>query len=131
MWNALAGPGGAEQCGMGARDSLRVEAGLPLYGSDIDDTVTPLEAGLNFIVKLDKGAAFVGLAALKRQKLEGIRRRLVGFRVTEIPPRLIARHGYDVFLDGRKADVVRSGTVTPTVNASLGATDPPVAQAEP
>jgi len=131
LWHALAGPGRAEPCGLGARDTLRLEAGLPLYGSDIDDTVTPLEAGLNFIVKLDKGATFVGLAALKRQKLEGITRRLVGFTVTETPPRMIARHGYDVFLDGRKADIVRSGTVTPTVNAAIGTTYLPVTQAKP
>src|SRR5438128_1363490 len=131
LWHALAGPGRAEPCGLGARDTLRLEAGLPLYGSDIDDTVTPLEAGLNFIVKLDKGATFVGLAALKRQKLEGITRRLVGFTVTETPPRLVARHGYDVLVDGRKSDVVRSGTVTPTANAAIGTQYAPVAQAKP
>src|SRR5260370_14087896 len=114
MWNALAGPGGAEQCGMGARDSLRLEAGLTLYGSDIDDTVTPLEAGLNFIVKLDKGAAFVGLAALKRQKLEGIRRRLVGFPVPETPPPRRCRHRDATCFDGRQGAGLRCGTVTPT-----------------
>ncbi len=131
LWHALAGPGRAAPCGLGARDTLRLEAGLPLYGSDIDDTVTPPEAGLNFIVKLDKGASFMGLAALKRQKLEGITRRLVGFKVTETPPRMVARHGFDVFLDGRKADIVRSGTVTPTANAAIGTTYLPVAQAKP
>jgi len=131
LWHALAGPGRAEPCGLGARDTLRLEAGLPLYGSDIDDTVTPPEAGLNFIVKLDKGAPFMGLAALKRQRLEGIRRRLVGFKVMETPPRLVARHGHEVFLDGRKADIVRSGTVTPTANAAIGTTYLPVAQAKP
>src|SRR5947209_17796357 len=98
LWHALAGPGRAEPCGLGARDTLRLEAGLPLYGSDIDDPVTPPEAGLNFIVKLDKGATFVGLAARQRQKWEGITRRLAGFAVTEAPPRMVARHGHDVLL---------------------------------
>src|SRR5207247_8491393 len=98
-----------------ARDTLRLEAGYPLYGSDIDDTVTPFEAGLGWIVKLEKGADFVGLAALKRQRLEGVERRLVGFRVRE--PKSVARPGYGVYLDGRQVDVVRSGTVTPTVNS--------------
>jgi aminomethyltransferase len=129
VWGALVQPGGAEPCGLGARDTLRLEAGYPLYGSDIDDTVTPYEAGLGWIVKLDKGADFTGLPALKRQKLEGVKRRLVGFKVTE--PKVVARHGYDVYLDGVPVDVVRSGTVTPTVNAAIGTTYLPVAQAKP
>src|SRR6266496_4454321 len=91
LWHALVGAGRAEPVGLGARDTLRLEAGLPLYGNDIDDTTTPYEAGLNFIVKLEKGAPFTGLEALKRQKLEGVRRRLIGFRVTE--PKAIARQG--------------------------------------
>src|SRR6059036_4372433 len=129
LWQALVGPGRGEPCGLGARDTLRLEAGYPLYGSDIDDTVTPLEAGLNFIVKLDKGATFVGLAALKRQRLEGVERRLVGFRVRE--PKSVARPGYGVYLDGRQVDVVRSGTVTPTVNAAIGMTYLPRQLAQP
>ena len=98
LWHALVGAGRAEPCGLGARDTLRLEAGYPLYGSDIDATVTPYEAGLGWIVKLEKGAAFTGLAALKRQRLEGVPRRLVGFRVSE--SKTVARHGYPVFLDG-------------------------------
>jgi len=129
LWHALAGPGRAEPCGLGARDTLRLEAGLPLYGNDIDDTVTPLEAGLTFIVKLDKGAQFTGQAALKKQKLDGVKRRLVGFKVTE--PKMVARHGYDVWLDGSRVDVVRSGTVTPTANCAIGTTYLPLAQAKP
>ena len=120
LWDALVGPGRGAPCGLGARDTLRLEAGYPLYGSDIDDTVTPFEAGLGWIVKLEKGADFVGLAALKRQRLEGVQRRLVGFRVRE--PKSVARPGYGVYLDGRQVDVVRSGTVTPTVNAAIGMT---------
>src|SRR5207247_1665925 len=80
LWDALVGPGRGAPCGLGARDTLRLEAGYPLYGSDIDDTVTPFEAGLGWIVKLEKGADFVGLAALKRQRLEGVERRLLGCR---------------------------------------------------
>ena len=128
LWAAVT-ERGAEPCGLGARDTLRLEAGLPLYGNDIDDTTTPLEAGLNFIVRLDKAAPFTGQVALKKQKLEGVPRRLVGFRMTE--PRQVGRHGYDVWLDGRKVDLVRSGTVTPTVNAAIGTTYLPRAQAQP
>src|SRR5574342_420785 len=105
LWEAITGRG-AEPCGLGARDTLRLEAGVPLYGNDIDDTTTPFEAGLGFIVKLDKEAPFTGQPRLKRQKLEGIQRRLVGFRVTE--PKLVARHGFAVSLDGKPVDIVRS-----------------------
>jgi aminomethyltransferase len=128
LWAAVTGRG-AEPCGLGARDTLRLEAGLPLYGNDIDDTTTPLEAGLDFIVKLDKDAPFTGQTMLKRQKLQGITRRLVGFRVTQ--PKLVARHGFDVWLDGHKVDAVRSGTVTPTVNAAIGTVYLPKDQAKP
>jgi aminomethyltransferase len=129
LWHALVGPGRAEPCGLGARDTLRLEAGYPLYGSDIDAAVTPYEAGLGWIVKLDKGAEFTGLAALKRQKLEGVKRRLVGFKLLE--PKLVARHGYPVYLDGPQVDIVRSGTVTPTVGCAIGMTYLPVARAKP
>jgi len=120
LWHALVGAGRGEPVGLGARDTLRLEAGLPLYGNDIDDTTTPYEAGLAFIVKLEKGAPFTGLEALKRQKLEGVPRKLVGFKVTE--PKTVARHGYPVFLDGTQVDIVRSGTITPTANAAIGTT---------
>jgi glycine cleavage system T protein (aminomethyltransferase) len=129
LWHALVGAGRAEPVGLGARDTLRLEAGLPLYGNDIDDTTTPYEAGLGFIVKLDKRAPFMGLEALKRQKLEGVKRRLVGFKVLE--PKAVARHGFPVFLNGTQVDVVRSGTVTPTVNAAIGTTYVPKEQAKP
>lgn len=128
LWRAIMARGGVTPCGLAARDTLRLEAGLPLYGNDIDDTVTPYEAGLSFIVKLDKGASFTGQQALKRQKLDGVKRRLVGFRVLE--EKAVARHGYPVHLDGAPVDVVRSGTVTPTVNASIGTTYLPIGQAK-
>jgi aminomethyltransferase len=129
LWYALVGQGRAVPCGLGARDTLRLEAGYPLYGHDIDATVTPFEAGLGWIVKLGKGAEFVGLAALQQQKAAGIKRRLAGFRV--VVPRVVARPGHDVYVDDRKVDVVRSGTVTPTTNCAVGLTYLPVAQARP
>ncbi|HJS43745.1 MAG TPA: glycine cleavage system aminomethyltransferase GcvT [Gemmatimonadales bacterium] len=128
LWHALVGAGRGEPVGLGARDTLRLEAGLPLYGNDIDDTTTPYEAGLAFIVKLEKGAPFTGLEALKRQKLEGVPRRLVGFKISE--PKTIARHGYPAFLDGTQVDIVRSGTITPTANAAIGTTYLPAARAK-
>src|SRR2546421_1957411 len=91
LWQALVGSGRAEPCGLGARDALRLEAGYPLYGSDIDAAVTPYEAGLGWVVKLDKGADFTGLAALKRQKLDGVKARPVGLSLVE--PQGLAPHG--------------------------------------
>src|SRR3989441_10908792 len=94
-----------------------------LYGNDIDDTVTPLEAGLSWIAKLEKGAPVVGVEALKRQKLGGITRRLVGFKLAE--PKLVPRHGHDGYADRPKGGVGRSGTVPPAANAAVGPTPPP------
>ncbi len=129
LWHALAGPGRAEPCGLGARDTLRLEAGFALYGFEIDEEVTPYEARLGFIVKLEKGTPFIGLEALKRQKLAGVERRLVGFRITE--PKAVARPGCPVLLDDRPIDTVRSGTVTPTVGAAIGTTYLPIAATAP
>src|SRR5713101_7721503 len=129
LWHALVGAGRAEPVGLGARDTLRLEAGLPLYGNDIDDTTTPYEAGLAFIVKLDKGSPFTGLEALKRQTPAGVKRRLVGFKMSE--PKTVARPGFAVLLDGSQVDIVRSGTVTPTVNAAIGTTYLPADRAKP
>src|SRR5207247_10012644 len=98
LWHAFVGAGRAEPVGLGARDTLRLEAGLPLYGNDIDDTTTPYEAGLSFIVKLEKGSPFTALEALKRKKHEGVKRRHAGYKVTD--PKSVARHGFPVFLDG-------------------------------
>ena len=79
VWEALT-EAGAKPIGLGARDTLRLEMGYALYGNDIDDTITPLEAGLGWIVKLDKGAPFTGDEALREQKPRGVTRKLVGFR---------------------------------------------------
>jgi aminomethyltransferase len=126
LWDALAPH--TQPAGLGARDTLRLEAGLRLYGNDIDDTTTPLEAGLSFIVKLQKGASFTGQQALKTQKLEGLKRRLVGFRLPG--GRAVGRPGMPVHVNGSQVDVVRSGTVTPTVNAAIGTTYLPIEAAK-
>jgi aminomethyltransferase len=97
LWSALleaATPRGGLPIGLGARDSLRLEAKLPLYGNDLDDDHTPLEAGLGWAVKLD-GRDFLGADALRRQKQAGLTRKLAGFRIEE-GQRAIARHGYAV-----------------------------------
>jgi aminomethyltransferase len=118
LWQALTAAG-ARPIGLGARDSLRLEMGYALYGNDIDDTVTPLEAGLGWIVKLDKGAPFTGDKALRDQKQRGVTRKLVGFR---LDGRGIPRHGYPVYLGGREVDVVRSGTMSPSLGQPIGTT---------
>jgi aminomethyltransferase len=130
LWDALieAGkPEGIQPCGLGARDSLRLEMGYRLYGSDMDDARTPLEAGLGWVVKLDKGE-FIGRDALVRQKEQGLARKLVGFVLTDAG---IARHGYPVVQDGRKIGEVTSGTRSPSLKTSIGlAYVPPALAAE-
>lgn len=116
VWTALTRSGEVAPAGLGARDSLRLEMGYALYGNDIDDTVTPLEANLGWLVKMKKGD-FVGRAALERQKAEGIPRRLVGFTTAE---RAFPRHGYPVFHEGAPSGIVRSGTVSPTLGTPIG-----------
>jgi aminomethyltransferase len=103
-------------CGLGARDTLRLEAAMRLYGNDIDETTSVLEADLGWIVGWNK-ADFIGAEPLRRQKADGVARRIVGFEMDE---RGIARHGYDVFVDGQKAGVVTSGTQTPFVKKAIG-----------
>jgi aminomethyltransferase len=125
LWDAAVAAG-AVPAGLGARDLLRLEMGYALYGSDIDETLTPLEAGLGWIVKLDKGAPFVGAEALRAQKQRGVTRKLVGFRLLG---RGIPRHGYPVWLDGRQVDVVRSGGQSPSLGQPIGTTYLPAASA--
>lgn len=120
MWHAIVGPGRAAPIGLGARDSLRLEVGYPLYGFDIDDSVNPYEAGLGWIVKLDKGAPFVGRAALEQIKAKGPTRKLVGFKCLE--KGVIPRHGYEVRLANRQVDIVRSGGFSPTLKEAIGTT---------
>src|SRR3990172_8100727 len=119
VWNSLVGAGrddGLVPCGLGARDTLRLEAGFMLYGSDIDETTTPLEAPLAWTVKWDKGD-FSGRAALAAQKARGVARKLVGF---ELLDRAIARPGYHLTSGGRTVGTVTSGTFGPWVNKSIG-----------
>lgn len=120
MWRALVGKGRAQPVGLGARDSLRLEMGYALYGNEIDETVNPYEARLGWIVKLDKGAPFVGLTALTRIKEKGVTRKLVGFVCAE--KRAIPRPGYDVYLSGHRVDQVRSGGYGPSLGKPIGTT---------
>jgi aminomethyltransferase len=127
LWQALTAAG-AQPIGLGARDSLRLEMGYALYGNDIDDTITPLEAGLGWIVKLDKGSPFMGDRALRDQKQRGVTRKLAGFR---LEGRGFPRHGYPVFHAGRDVDIVRSGTMSPSLGVPIGTTYLPAAAATP
>ena len=116
IWKDLMDGGEPTPCGLGARDSLRLEMGMALYGNDIDDTTTPLEAGLGWMVKMQKGD-FVGRDALALQKQQGITRRLAGFTTTE---RAFPRHGYPVFYNGSPSGHVMSGTMSPTLGIPIG-----------
>jgi aminomethyltransferase len=123
LWTALMATARITPCGLGARDTLRLEMGMALYGNDIDDTTTPLEAGLAWLVKLGKGD-FVGRDALVAQKERGLSRRLVGFTMGE---RSFPRHGYPVFYGGAPSGEVRSGTMSPTLGIPIGTAYLPLA----
>jgi len=119
LWSGLmeAGKsGGLLACGLGARNTLRLEAGMCLYGHEIDETTTPLEAGLGWICKLDKGP-FLGSTVLNEQKRCGIDRRLVGFEMLD---KRIGRDGYPVLIDGRDAGRVTSGGPAPFLKKNVG-----------
>jgi len=130
VWAAAMSAGaefGIKPCGLGARNTLRLEAAMALYGHEIDASISPLEAGLDWIVKFDKGD-FVGRAALLKQKEAGVRRKLAGF---EMRGRGIAREGYTVLADGAPAGWVTSGSPSPTLNKNVGLCYLPVEQARP
>lgn len=127
LWEALTAGGEVTPAGLGCRDTLRLEMGMALYGNDIDDTVTPLEANLGWLTKLNKGE-FVGREALLKQKEQGIPRRLIGFTVDD--GRSIARHGYPVFHDGKPSGEVRSGTMSPSLGSPIGTAYLPAAGAK-
>ncbi len=116
LWNTLTADGTVAPTGLGARDTLRLEMGMALYGNDIDDTTTPYEAALGWLVKLKKGD-FVGKAALERQKAAGIPRKLVGFTISD---RAFPRHGYPVLYNGEPSGEVRSGTMSPSLGIPIG-----------
>lgn len=114
LWRRLI-EAGAAPVGLGARDTLRLEAGMCLYGNELDAETTPLEAGIGFAVNLEK--EFIGQEALLREKEEGLEKKLVGFKVEG---RGIARHDYPVAVGGETVGTVTSGTMSPTLNEAIG-----------
>jgi aminomethyltransferase len=130
LWNAILDAGeefGIRPCGLGARNTLRLEAKMALYGHEIHAAVTPFEADLGWIVKLDKGE-FIGREALVRQAQHGTTRKLAGF---EMRGRGVARENYEVAIDGAGAGWVTSGSPSPTLNRNIGLCYLPAAQARP
>ncbi len=107
---------GVRPCGLAARDSLRLEAGMMLYGQDMDKNTNPFEAGLGWLVDFE-GSEFIGRSALLKIKQKGIKRRLVGF---QMEGREIARSGYRIFKDGQEVGVVTSGGYAPTLGVNIG-----------
>jgi aminomethyltransferase len=128
LWNKMLEVGnfgaadGVTPCGLAARNTLRLEAAMALYGHEIDETTTLLEANLGWICKLNKGE-FIGRERLAKQKEEGVTRRLVGFEVTD---RGIARDGQDILINGVKAGQVTSGSPAPFLKKSIGMAYVPV-----
>ncbi len=119
LWDAILAAGKSADirpAGLGARDTLRLEAAMRLFGNDIDETTSVLEADLEWILSWTKGD-FIGRAALADQQSAGRSRRLVGFEMVD---RAIARHGYPVIIDGQPAGVVTSGTQTPFLKKAIG-----------
>ena len=130
LWNEILAAGaefGILACGLGARNTLRMESAMPLYGHEIDATITPWEAGLDWIVKLEKGD-FLGREALVKQKQKGITRKLIGF---EVKGRGIARDGYEILTGGAGTGWVTSGGPAPALNKNLGMCYLPLQLAEP
>jgi aminomethyltransferase len=126
LWSRLLALG-VLPCGLGARDTLRLEAAMALYGQDINDTITPLEAGLGWVVSLDK-PIFVGREALLKQKEQGLARRLVGL---EMQGRHIARHDYEIQAEGQVVGVVTSGTFGPALEKAIALAYVPTHLAQP
>ena len=116
VWRRLI-EAGAAPAGLGARDTLRLEAGLCLYGNELDAETTPLEAGIGFAVHLDKEPRFIGQRALLLEDTQGLRKKLVGF---EMEGRGIARHGYHVTSGAEIVGEVTSGTKSPTLDRAIG-----------
>lgn len=118
---------GVVPCGLGARDTLRLEAAMALYGQDINDDTTPIEAGLSWLVHLDKEEDFIGRAVLEKQKAQGPSRRLVGLT---LEGRNIARHDYPILESDKSVGTVTSGTLSPTLGypVALGYVDTALAK---
>jgi aminomethyltransferase len=122
IWSQVMDAGkefGIAPIGLGARDTLRLEMGYCLYGNDIDKTTNPLEAGLGWITKVDKGS-FVGRNAILAVKEQGLERKLVGFIVSEQEGKAFPRHGYDIVSDDKKIGFVTSGTFSPVLEKGIG-----------
>ncbi|TAK00482.1 MAG: glycine cleavage system aminomethyltransferase GcvT [Chloroflexota bacterium] len=131
IWKALEAAGaaaGVAPCGLGARDTLRLEAGMPLYGNELDRSTNPFDAGLGRVVKLDKPGGFVGRDALARVERDGPAKRLVGL---EMAGRGIARHGYPVLNGASPSGVITSGTMSPTLGRAIAMAYVAPADAEP
>ncbi|PSB14045.1 glycine cleavage system protein T [filamentous cyanobacterium CCP2] len=111
LWRSLL-TAGVTPCGLGCRDTLRLEAAMALYGQDINDTTTPLEAGMGWLVHLDRKGDFIGRSVLEQQKQAGVPRRLVGLKMDG---RNIARHDYPIVQNGEVIGQVTSGTLSPTL----------------
>jgi len=129
LWRALLEEGerdGIRPAGLGARDTLRLEAGMRLYGNDMDADTNPLEAGLDWTLNLDKD--FIGRDAIMRTREQGLSRRLVGFKMLD---RSIPRHGYNVVSKGERVGTVTSGNVSFTLGYNIGMAYVPPAMAEP
>lgn len=121
LWHELLTAGaeeGLQPCGLGSRDTLRLEAGLSLYGHELSDEITPLEGGIGFAVKTKKTASFIGQEKLTAQRNEGLKRKIRGI---ELLDKGIAREGYPIYSEtGEEIGVVTSGTKSPTLNKSIG-----------
>jgi aminomethyltransferase len=131
VWSAILDSGsalGVEPVGLGARDSLRLEMGYPLYGNDLDEDHTALQSGLGWIVRLEKGTDFLGMGALAAEKSGGITPRLVGLRLTESG---FPRSGYEVTAGGEVIGRVTSGTVVPVLNQGISLAFVPAEYAAP
>jgi aminomethyltransferase len=129
VWAKLMDAGkddGLKHAGLGARNTLRLEAGMALYGHEIDATITPLDAGLDWTVKFDKD--FMGREALLKQKERGLTRKLTAF---EMRGRGIGRDGYEVMIEGKPAGWVTSGSPSPTLNKNIGYCYLPIEHAKP
>ncbi len=121
IWKALFEAGaefGIKPIGLGARDTLRLEMGFCLYGNDLDETTTPLEAGLGWITKFTEGNSFIARELLEKQKAEGVARKLCGFTLMD---KGIPRHGYEIVNAGDEPiGTVTSGTISPVLKAGIG-----------
>ena len=120
MWQALLKAGtplGLKPTGLGARDTLRLEARLSLYGHEINDETNPLEAGLSWVIKLDKPSDFIGKAALQKIKAEGLKRQIVGFKMID---KGIPRQGCPLTDGKNQIGFVTSGTFSPTLSVGIG-----------